>query len=320
MQYHRIRFILLTTYFSMFALLAGGQNAFAAQGQDLPNSIFALTALEQAQKRGQMRRACINLSRKVATFSYAQQEMQGGGTHPITFEEAYQKCLTLSDDETSYVPDNRTLTDALYKEPSKKPAVPTAKVVAFTIKTSPPKANIRILNIAPPYQAGIKVPTGLYHIVIQKPGFQKWDKWLKVTDKHAVFHARLTPQKQIIAQKKVSKPEKTTKTLQTAKITIKPTNETEEEKAEQRARLNRWVRRVVAQQRAQEAASLAAEKAKVLRKGMAAEIAAKEREVAAMEQAERQKYERAIAEGRTERERRLAKLKAMTIKTSLAGY
>jgi formylglycine-generating enzyme required for sulfatase activity len=49
------------------------------------------------------------------------------------------------------------------------------------IKTIPPDARVRILNIKPPYRDGIDLEPGDYHVEVSKAGFKTERKWIRVS-------------------------------------------------------------------------------------------------------------------------------------------
>jgi formylglycine-generating enzyme required for sulfatase activity len=49
------------------------------------------------------------------------------------------------------------------------------------IKTIPPDAQVRILNIKPPYRDGIELEPGDYHVEVSKDGFMTERKWIRVS-------------------------------------------------------------------------------------------------------------------------------------------
>jgi hypothetical protein len=48
------------------------------------------------------------------------------------------------------------------------------------VSTSPPDARVRILNIKPPYEAGMALDPGSYHIEVAKEGYETFDKWIEL--------------------------------------------------------------------------------------------------------------------------------------------
>jgi len=48
------------------------------------------------------------------------------------------------------------------------------------VTTVPENAQIRILNIVPPYQPGMMLDMGQYHVEISAPGYEKTDQWISI--------------------------------------------------------------------------------------------------------------------------------------------
>ena len=51
------------------------------------------------------------------------------------------------------------------------PVAPTPSWRALTVKTEPPNALVKLLNVNQPYQAGIRLPAGVYEIEVSHPGY-----------------------------------------------------------------------------------------------------------------------------------------------------
>ncbi|WKD51321.1 bifunctional serine/threonine-protein kinase/formylglycine-generating enzyme family protein [Microbulbifer spongiae] len=64
--------------------------------------------------------------------------------------------------------------------PSESPETPPT--YALNVKTSPQDARVRIMNIAPRYQPGIKLEPGKYDLEISRPGFTKVRRWVTLKD------------------------------------------------------------------------------------------------------------------------------------------
>lgn len=177
----------LSLSMSLFAMLQTTLAFAQTTGQT------GLSKLEQAHKRGKMRRSCIALAKQIAPQIAVPQNMAAPSTSfdasPVTgFTVAYEKCLALADDEKNYIPDAATLKSAL-----DSPKADTPSQTFLTIRTKQGDARIRVLNIKPAYKDKMQVKAGLYHIAIEKQGFAPWRKWLKVTGKHYNYLATLTP-------------------------------------------------------------------------------------------------------------------------------
>jgi formylglycine-generating enzyme required for sulfatase activity len=64
---------------------------------------------------------------------------------------------------------------------SKVNLVLTSPGTHLTVATTPNNARVRILNITPPYQAGIKLTPGSYHLEVTAEGYQKQTLWITVS-------------------------------------------------------------------------------------------------------------------------------------------
>lgn len=65
------------------------------------------------------------------------------------------------------------------------------KTHLLTIITAPEGAKVRILNIKPKYQHGIKLEKGNYHIEVSKEGYETVNKWISL-DKDMTYTIELT--------------------------------------------------------------------------------------------------------------------------------
>jgi len=73
----------------------------------------------------------------------------------------------------------------------------TVEKVSFRIKTSPENAKIRILNITPKYQHGIKLKPGRYQIEVIHEGYQRYLKWIDLKNEDTVYSVILEEQQQV---------------------------------------------------------------------------------------------------------------------------
>jgi len=64
---------------------------------------------------------------------------------------------------------------------------------ALTVRTSPEDARVRILNIFPEYQRGMRLKPGRYHIEVTRPGYEKQLVWTEITDADRVLTVSLHP-------------------------------------------------------------------------------------------------------------------------------
>ncbi len=69
---------------------------------------------------------------------------------------------------------------------------PEKQTARLSIKTSPDKASIRILNIAPKYQPGMVLKPGRYHIEVSQKGYQRHTEWLELKNEDTVHSVVLT--------------------------------------------------------------------------------------------------------------------------------
>ncbi|WP_226647247.1 bifunctional serine/threonine-protein kinase/formylglycine-generating enzyme family protein [Microbulbifer variabilis] len=77
-------------------------------------------------------------------------------------------------------------------------AIPTFK---FTVATEPEDARIRIMNIAPRYQPGIRLEPGQYDVEVSKPGYSHYRHWISIEDQDLQFSVKL--QRAYFAGKKI---------------------------------------------------------------------------------------------------------------------
>ncbi|MBF0140539.1 MAG: serine/threonine protein kinase [Magnetococcales bacterium] len=62
---------------------------------------------------------------------------------------------------------------------------------SLTVVTSPKEARVRILNISPRYQPGMKLPQGSYHIEVSLPGFQSIRQWVNLEHENQILDVKL---------------------------------------------------------------------------------------------------------------------------------
>ncbi|CAM2905674.1 PEGA domain-containing protein [Pseudoalteromonas distincta] len=58
--------------------------------------------------------------------------------------------------------------------------------ISLTVITSPDDARVRIMNIAPVYQAAMELKEGKYDVEVSKPGYLTYRKWV-VVDKKTIL-------------------------------------------------------------------------------------------------------------------------------------
>jgi len=71
------------------------------------------------------------------------------------------------------------------------PEVVLNSKIAFTVKTSPANARVRILNIAPVYQAGLLLKADSYKVEVSARGYQKQVSDFELTADNAVYFVAL---------------------------------------------------------------------------------------------------------------------------------
>jgi hypothetical protein len=64
------------------------------------------------------------------------------------------------------------------------------------VQTDPPAARVRIVNIKPKYEPGIKLTPGHYHIEVTAPGYQMKREWVTVDATDRVVTMALTKEEQ----------------------------------------------------------------------------------------------------------------------------
>ncbi|MBF0134916.1 MAG: serine/threonine protein kinase [Magnetococcus sp. DMHC-1] len=90
---------------------------------------------------------------------------------------------TKDDDKIPTIQDNKNNPDTVPATPPQTATSPTIQSedqYRLTIKTTPPKATIRILNIKPKYEPGMLLPSDSYHISVAKEGYQTRTEWIKI--------------------------------------------------------------------------------------------------------------------------------------------
>lgn len=63
----------------------------------------------------------------------------------------------------------------------------TQKQFPLTINTRPDNARVRVMNIKPKYQAGMKLPAGKYRIEVSSPGFKKKNNTVTLDHHQQIF-------------------------------------------------------------------------------------------------------------------------------------
>jgi len=93
-------------------------------------------------------------------------------TGTVTITNVMQKICTASIDEES----NPGAIN--YGQMVKSLIDNTPKETRLYVNTLPEKAQIRVLNISPPYERGMILPPGPYHIEVSAPGYKTVRQWL----------------------------------------------------------------------------------------------------------------------------------------------
>ncbi len=96
---------------------------------------------------------------------------------------------------------------SIKKQSTKGQAAPAPKSKKYVLYVSTtPKARVRIMNIRPKYHDGILLKKGRYRIVVDKKGYRRYDRWIKLsgdTKLHVTLKA--LPKKGTATQKRVPK-------------------------------------------------------------------------------------------------------------------
>ena len=87
---------------------------------------------------------------------------------------------------------DRTLTVKLEASPPPE----QASLYTLTVDPEPADARVRILNIAQPYQPGIRLPPGDYHIEISKPGYKPQERLVQIENADYRERIKLEPMSQ----------------------------------------------------------------------------------------------------------------------------
>jgi|GEM_PF-555864 len=63
----------------------------------------------------------------------------------------------------------------------------------LTVNSTPSDARVRILNIEPRYEPGIRLSPGRYHVEVSKAGYETKREWVEITDSDRVVSIGLVP-------------------------------------------------------------------------------------------------------------------------------
>jgi formylglycine-generating enzyme required for sulfatase activity len=82
--------------------------------------------------------------------------------------------------------------------PTETPTItPTPALYPLVIVTSPGDASIKIMNIKPRFEQGIKLPPGKYDIEVSRPGYQTQRFWTEIINKAITVEVELFPLKSL---------------------------------------------------------------------------------------------------------------------------
>ena len=65
---------------------------------------------------------------------------------------------------------------------------------SLTVQPDPEDALVRVLNIGPKYQPGMKLEPGKYHIEVSRPGMATRKQWLEIVDQDLTVNISLLPE------------------------------------------------------------------------------------------------------------------------------
>ncbi len=114
--------------------------------------------------------------------------------------ENWQEMLTLAQALLELNPRNSLANDALsFARRKIAEEKEKASLARLTITPKPADARIRILNIAPPYEPGMQLKPGRYHIEVSAKGYKTKTQWIeldKQEEQELVVSLEKTPQKE----------------------------------------------------------------------------------------------------------------------------
>ena len=88
-------------------------------------------------------------------------------------------------EKVSVVDADVMLTAKLVKRPRK------GNKLALTVRTDPPEARVRIMNIVPKYKDGILLTPGRYLIEVSHKGYREYEEWITVKGEDHLLNVRL---------------------------------------------------------------------------------------------------------------------------------
>ena len=70
---------------------------------------------------------------------------------------------------------------------------------SLNVNATPSDSTIKIMNIIPKYEPGIKLKAGKYDVSVAKKGYQKWREWVEIVDSNRSIDVSLEEKKDINA-------------------------------------------------------------------------------------------------------------------------
>lgn len=68
-----------------------------------------------------------------------------------------------------------------------------ARTYRLTVRTDPPEARVRIMNIGPRYRDGIRLAPGAYDVLVDAPGYAQHREWIRIEGADEQIDVRLEP-------------------------------------------------------------------------------------------------------------------------------
>ncbi|GAB2889751.1 SUMF1/EgtB/PvdO family nonheme iron enzyme [Microbulbifer echini] len=155
----------------------------------------------------------VNEEEAPAALKPARHDLANNGIHSVEATRARAQSRSLNPPQVSKAPDTQPSAiapresvisqenaSATVFEKSENEASPTPSY-GLTVKTEPEAARVRIMNITPRYQPGIRLKPGLYDVEVSAAGFIPYRRWVQVGDRDLKLTAKL--QKSYIAGKTI---------------------------------------------------------------------------------------------------------------------
>lgn len=89
------------------------------------------------------------------------------------------------------MPEERTKKSSFNIGSASTEIIAKPKLYTLSVKTTPKKAKVRILNIKPRYRDGIKVSSGKYHIAASAKGYVSYSRWVNIKNKNVTVEISL---------------------------------------------------------------------------------------------------------------------------------